>query len=301
MTPNQANALALLAALAWGAGNVAQKTILEHLDGFAASGLTSLIGAAVLLPLALRENRQDLPPAEGSVPLLVAVALLFTFASTVMQFGYGLTSVTNAGFLVNTAAVLTPILAWVFLSQRPARAVWPAAFAALTGIFLMAGASWTGFSPGDLLALLSAAGFAVWTLAVGAYVMRYRRPVLMTAAQLGICGVLCIAMGAMTHGLPTAAALAAALPEIIFLGLVSKGLAYLLMAVAQQRISATCVAVLVSAEAVFGAATAAVILGETLGPLRAIGGLCIIVGVVIASRIPAPQDDGGILPAPRQT
>jgi len=300
MTRNQASGLAVLAALAWGAGNVSQKTILAHLDGFAATGITSLVGALVLLPLALREAKATLPSARGSLPLLLAVSVLFTFASTVMQFGYGLTTVTNAGFLVNTAAVLTPILAWACLSQRPPLAIWPACLFALIGIFLMAGASWSGLSPGDLLALISAIGFAVWTLAVGIYVMRYRRPILMTVVQLAVSWVLCTGLGAAFHGFPAQSALVAALPEILFMGLVSNGLAYVLMAVAQQHISATCVAMLVSAEAVFGALIAAVVLGETLGPLRGIGSLCIILGVVIAARIPETLPNSGLSAKIRQ-
>ena len=297
MTPNHATAFALLAALAWGVGNVAQKTILEHLDGFAATGVTSLVGVLVLLPLALREGRETRPPTRGSLPLLLAVSLLFTFASTVMQFGYGLTSVINGGFLVNSAAIVTPILAWVCLSQRPPLAIWPASLTALTGIYLMAGANWSGLNPGDLLALLSAVGYAAWTLAVGMYVKRYRRPVLMTVVQLGVCGLLCIGLGAAFHGLPAPAAVAAALPEILFLGLVSKGLAYVLIAIAQQQISATCVGILVCAEAVAGAVIAALVLGETMGAQRGIGSICIILGVVIAARIPAalPDKQGSLL------
>ena len=291
MTRLFASGTALLAALAWGAGNVAQKTILQHLDGYAATGITSLVGVLVLLPLALREARGVLPSAAGSGPLLLVVALLFTLASTIMQFGYGLTTVTNAGFLVNTAAVLTPILAWTLLAQRPPPAIWPACSAALLGIFLMADASWAGLSSGDVLALGSASAYAVWTLAVGMYVMRYRRPILMTTVQLAVCGVLCLIMGAAVNGLPSGVSLAAALPEILLLGLVSKGLAYVLMAIAQQHVSASNVAMLVSAEAVFGALIASVLLGETLGSLRAIGCGCIILGVIIAASFPASLPD----------
>lgn len=287
MTPMQANGLALLAAFAWGSGNVAQKTILDHLDGFSASGITSLIGAAVLMPLALREAKGPLPSGQGSLQLLLLVSVLFTVAATVMQFGYGLTTVTNAGFLVNTAAVLTPILARIFLGQRAPRAIWTACGLALTGVFLMSGAQWSGLTSGDLLALLSATAFAVWTLAVGIYVMCFRRPILMTVVQLAVCGGLCLVAAAATAGLPSPEALAAALPELLFLGLVSKGLAYMLMAVAQQHISATCVAVLVSAEAVFGGLVAAATLGETLSPLRGVGSFCILLGVIIAARIAA--------------
>ncbi len=294
MNRNRATALALLGAMAWGCGNVAQKTILEHIDGYAANGFTSFVGVLVLLPLALRESRASLPAASGMYPLLLVVSLLFTFASTAMQLGYGLTTVTNAGFLVNTAAVLTPILAWAFLAQRPRLAIWPASLAALLGIFLMAGASLSGLSAGDLLALLAALGFAVWTLTVGVFVMRYRRPVLMVTVQLALCGVLCMGLGAGLNGLPSTRALIAASPEIMFVGLVSKGLAYVLMAIAQQHISAASAGILVSAEAVFGALIAAFILGETLDLPRGFGCFCIILGVYIAARFPVQLPDDRI-------
>ncbi len=287
MTPFGANAVALLAALAWGLGNVSQKTILDHLDGFAATGLTSILGALVLLPLAKREARRKLPAQKGSLPLLIKVAVLFTIAATVMQFGYGHTTVTNAGFLVNTAAVITPIISWACLRQRPPLWTWPASLCALLGVFLLAGGNWTGLSFGDGLCLLAAIAFAFWTLVVGQYVMRYRRPLLLTVVQLLICGASCMLLGILTYGFPTPAALAAALPEIIFIGLISKGLAYMLMAIAQQHISATCVAILVSAESVFGAMAAMVFLGESLGPERAMGAFCIFVGVIIAASLPS--------------
>ncbi len=286
MTPLQANGLAVLAAFAWGIGNVAQKTVLEHVDPLSATGMTALVGAVVLAPLARRETRAALPAARGGMPLLLVVSVLFTVAAGLMQFGYGLTSVTNAGFLVNTAAVLTPVLAWACLRQKSPAAIWLASPLALAGVFLMTGASWSGLTAGDGLALLAALGFAAWTLAAGLYVMRYRRPFFMTSMQLAICGMLCLGLGAASQALPPPRAFLAALPEILFIGLISKGLAYALMAIAQQHVSATCIGVLVSAEAVFGAIVAALVLGETLSTGRAIGSLCIVAAVLVAARVP---------------
>ena len=293
MTPFRANGVTLMAAMFWGLGNVMQKTVLDRLDGFAVTGITAIIGAVVVAPFAVKEARQCLPALKGSLGLLVKASVLFSMAATLMQFGYGQTSVTNAGFLVNTAAVITPVVVWVFFGERQPLWLWGASLCALAGVFLMAGGRWAGFSFGDLLCLAAALCFAVWTVAVGLYVTRYRRPVLLTIVQLAVCGILCLGLGSLTYGMPTTAALAAALPEIIFLGVISKGLAYVLIAVAQQHVSATGVSILVSAEAVFGAALASVFLGETLGPVRAAGAFCIITGVIIASTLQpaAPASD----------
>ena len=288
MTPIRANGLALLAALAWGLGNVSQKTILDHMDAYSATGLTAIIGVIVLWPLLRRETRQALPSTKGSLRLLLKVSALFTLAATLMQFGYGHTSVTNAGFLVNTAAAITPIIGWICFGQRPPPWIWLACLCTLIGVFLMAGGNWAGLSLGDGLALLAALAFALWMLFLGQYVMRYRRPIYITVVQLAICGVVCIALGAATYGLPNRAAVFAAWPEILVLGVLSKGLAYMLSATAQQHIAPACAAVIISAESVFGSLLAMLILGETLSFGRAVGAVCILFGVLIASTRPAP-------------
>jgi drug/metabolite transporter (DMT)-like permease len=299
LSPVLATGLTLLAALAWGTGNVAQKTILDHLDPLAAAGFTSIIGAIALMPMLRHEGRTAPPPQKGAIPLLLAVGIVFTLAATLMQFGYGLTTVTNASFLGNTSAVLTPILAWVWFRDRPAFAIWPAAFLSLAGVYCMAGAHWGGTNPGDLLVLASAGAYAVWSILVGRYVMRTRRPILMTVVQLLLCGAICIGLGALVYGPTPTANLIAAWPELLWIGIISKGLAYVLMAIAQQSLSAATVSILVSAEAVFGALIAAVVLGETLDALGTFGAVLILTGVYVVARLPCgpiPGDESGDQP-----
>ena len=272
--------LLLLAALAWGTGNVSQKTILDHLDAYAANGITCLIGAAVLYPLARREPAA---PTNGSRGLLLLVALTFTLAATLMQVGYGHTSVTNAGFLVNTSAVLTPVIGWFLFRQCPPLLIWPASLCALSGVFLMGGGALLQLAFGDVLALAAGLAFAFWNLFVAQYVTRYHRALFMTVIQLLCCGVVCLGISVFANGLPDAAAVWAALPEIVMLGVVSKGLAYALMALGMRSVSASAGAILVSTESIFGAACAAMFLAERAGYAQGIGGLFIICGVVLAS------------------
>ena len=275
--------LLLLAALAWGTGNVSQKTILDHLDAYAANGITCLIGAAVLYPLARREPATQ---ANGSRGLLLLVALTFTLAATLMQVGYGHTSVTNAGFLVNTSAVLTPVIGWVLYRQRPPLLIWPASLCALSGVYLMGGGALSQLAYGDVLALASGLVFAVWNLLVAQYVTRYHRPGFMTVMQLLCCGVVCLGISVFANGLPQPTAFWAALPEIVMLGVVSKGFAYALMALGMRFVSASAGAILVSTESIFGAACAALFLAERAGYAQVIGGVFIIFGVALASCAP---------------
>lgn len=275
--------LLLLAALAWGGGNVFQKTILDHLDAFAATGIPCLLGAAVLYPFSRRERRVSNDPA---IRILIAVAVSFTLAATLIQTGYGHTTVTNAGFLVNTSAVLTPLLSWTLYRHRPPFLIWPASICALAGVFLMGGGGLTTLVSGDILAIASACAFAIWNIFVAQYVLRCGRPIHLTVVQLLCCGVVCITLSGSLHGLPKVSDIWAALPEIVMLGVVSKGLAYVLMAMGLRHVSASSGAVLVSAESIFGAACAILILGESPETIRMIGGGVILCAVILAACAP---------------
>ena len=58
MSKLQANCLLLLAAAFWGFGNVAQKTVLEHLDPLSAVGMRCLIAGLIAAPLTMLERRR---------------------------------------------------------------------------------------------------------------------------------------------------------------------------------------------------------------------------------------------------
>jgi drug/metabolite transporter (DMT)-like permease len=141
VTRLHANSLLLLAAFFWGAGNVAQKTVLDDLPPLTTVGFRCLIGALVILPALRWEPAGRRWPTHRDIRRIVLVAILFAAAIVTQQTAYGGTSVTNASFLVSTTTVLTPLAAWLLRRERPAPVVWIAVAAALVGAFLMGGAS----------------------------------------------------------------------------------------------------------------------------------------------------------------
>ncbi len=167
VTATTAVGFLLLAALCWGAGNVANKTLLEHVGPFTALVVRCLLGLAILLPLC----RLD---AEGRgdgrwLASALAVSVLFAAALMAQQVAYVWTTVTNVSFLVNTCTVMTALLAWIVLRQRPGWRVGTAGVVTLAGAYLMSGAAVAGFTinPGDLACLVSAVFYAGWMIAPG--------------------------------------------------------------------------------------------------------------------------------------
>jgi drug/metabolite transporter (DMT)-like permease len=295
ISPATAGALLLCAAFFWGAGNVANKTVLEHVGPLTAVCLRCGIAVLVILPLALRESRARGAAAgdRAWVPGAVTVSLFFAAALALQQIAYMTTTVTNASFLVNIAGILTPILAWTLFGDRPGLRIIIAAPLTLLGAFLMAGATFrlSSLNPGDIACLGSALCYAAWMVALGRHAMAHGRPFATTLLQFSVTGVVLLPM-AMVFETTTLAAVQAALPELLLLGVFSTAIAFALQTYAQRFVSSSTAAILVSAESLFGAAGAVLILGEVTPLIGIIGASLILFAIVMV----ALGTRGGALP-----
>jgi drug/metabolite transporter (DMT)-like permease len=271
----QANGLLLLAAFLWGSGNVAQKTVLDDIGPLTAVGLRCLIAALVLAPFFARFESNLSSGILKSATLVIAT---FAVAVTFYQMAAGLTTVTNAGFLVNIAIIVTPIIGWVMLHQRPNAMVWPAAILTLIGAYFMGGGMLSQPNMGDALAIASAIFYSFWMIFLGQFVVAHGQAGLITVAQFAVTGTICLFFGLLFEPV-SVAGLQSALPELFILGIASTALGYLFQAIAQAHTSASEAAVIVSGEAIFGALFAFVLLGETLNSGGILGALLILSGI----------------------
>ena len=286
MTRIQANALLLVAAMLWGFGNVAQQMVLAHIGPLLANGLKSAVAVLVICPLCLMETRRAPPLDRRGWMLALSVAVTFTFGTTLYQIGFGHTTVSNAGFLVNTSTVITPFFVWLTTRRQPSLLVWPSAIATCAGAAFMSGGTLSDLHAGDLICLMSAACFAAWMICLGEFVTRYERAGWITVMQFLFAAVACTSLAPVieTNSLQ---GVWAALPLLLFLGVASTGIGYVLQAFAQRRTSPSEAAVLVSAEALFGAAAAYVSLNEHMAVTGVIGACLIALGIVLVQISPA--------------
>lgn len=279
MSRSRANLLLLLTALLWGFGNVAQKTVLDDLGPTLTFGLRSLIGLLVIAPFVFREARRS-PKLDRSVRRgMAAAAAFFCLGLAVQQRGYAGTTVTNASFFVNTMVVFTPAFAWLLVGERPRLVTLPAIGAVTMGVLLMGGGL-DGLGLGDAACLVSAVFFALWIACVASVARTSDRPFTLAACQFGFAGVLGTGLGVVFEP-PTAQALAGAAPELVVLGVFSTGIAFTLQAMAQRATPTTDAAIVMSAESVFGAAAAALILGERVTPTMSVGAGLILTAILV--------------------
>lgn len=284
----RADALLLLSAIIWGTGFVAQKTGNESIGPIAFVGARFLLSAIALLPLAIYETRKSkdaLTPRD--IKLASTVGLVLFAGSWLQQAGLVTTTATNAGFLTALYVVLVPFVAWLLTRERIRPFVLIAGAICIAGAWLLTDNGHAReWRPGDALILVADIAWAFSIVLSSIFLMRSDRPFFLSFVQYAITAVLGIA-AALIFETPTLAGLEAALPSILYAGLISGALAFTLQFIALRYTPSSEAALILSLESVFAFFAGAMLLGERLTLTALTGCALILLGVVVAETGPA--------------
>ena len=134
---------------------------------------------------------------------------------------------------------------------------------------------------GDVLTLLCGVGYAVHIIYVDRYT-EYQDPVTLTAIQLSVSAVLSWICAPIFDGsFPTEAMTPDLIIGMLYLGVFSSMIAYVLQNVCQKYTSPTAASLMLSTEAVFGMLFSIIFLQERLDPIKWAGCGVIILAIVL--------------------
>ena len=279
-----ANALLLLAAALWGGAFVAQSEAGHYLNAGWYTGLRFILAFAAVLPLGIAEALRR-PFAPRQLLGLIPLAVVFALSTLIQQWALVFTSVTHAGFLTGLYVIFVPLIEVLWFRQLPHPLIWLAAMLALAGTWFLGG----GFDHldfGDFLVIISAIGFAVQILLMQRAARSAVGPVSAALSQSAGCVVIGCAVGAGA-GLPHLPVIIHCWPELVYGGVVSGGIAFLLQAICQRHTGATDTAVMLMSEALFAALFAALLLHERMQATGWIGCGLLFGALVLAQIGPA--------------
>src|SRR5690606_39050425 len=249
MTRLQANLLLLLAAAIWGGGFVAQSTAMDTIGPFWFVGLRFAIAAIAVLPFAWLEARKSQTPLVRRDWLsFVAVGVALFSGAITQQIGLLTTTVTNSSFLTGLYVVFVPLISVIALRQYPHWIIWPAAAMSLSGIFLMSGGQLENLTTGDLLSIVCAFFWGVQIILAGLFVMSTGRPLALSFTQFAVCALLCLLIAPWVESISFEVIWASS-REILYVGLISSGLAFVLQVIGQRYTTAPQAAIILSSEA----------------------------------------------------
>lgn len=286
MSRTVANLALLLAAAIWGGAFVVQKVVLDSLGPITFTGIRFLIGAVVVLPLALRALKNArVSPAEWIGMVATGGAL---FAGAILQqIGIGTTTAANAGFLTTLYVPLVPLIEMAVLRRPPHPVVWPAALGCMAGSWLLSG----GFNPtpGDVWVMVSAVFWAAQVFLVGALSARTGVPTVVALVEFVVCGALSTIWGLASEPVSMAGLIDAG-AELAYTGVLSVGGAFTIQAIGQRYTTGADAAVIISAEAPFAALFGALTLGEWMNGTQLAGCVLILACILLVQLVPAWQD-----------
>ena len=281
------------ASLIWGVAFVAQAEAADKIPPFLLNSLRSFVSALFLFGfLLIRKTARGTPilpqTKETRKPWLqsgLLCGLLLTVSVNFQQFGLAaypadVASEARAGFLTALYVILVPLLSILF-GKRLRLILLPAVALALVGVYLLCLSDGLGsFHAGDALVLLCALSFSFHILTVDRF-SESVDGVLLSATQFLVCGVFSGILF-LIFETSTAAAIVSALPQILYLGILSGGVGYTLQIVGQRYAEPTVASLSMSLESVFAALGGWLISGNVLSGREWLGCGLVFAAIVLA-------------------
>ena len=289
-----------LATIIWGLAFVAQSGAAKLIPSFAFNALRSFIAAAFLLILRAFLNRKAKVPfiptdrKEKRIFLFSTIlcGVLIAISVNFQQFGIacypdGVAVEARGGFLTALYVILVPLLS-VFLGKRIRPFVWVGVVIAVVGIYLLCLTDGiTQIYLGDVLILCCALSFALHILTVDRLAGQIDG-IRLCCVQFIVCGVISAVLSLIFETVSMQAVVSAA-PQILYLGIMSSGIAYTMQIVGQKYAEATVASITMSFESVVAAIGGWLISGNTLEGRELFGCALVFLAIIISQIDFAPR------------
>ena len=269
----------LTVTIIWGGGFVASDVALATLTPFQIMFIRFFI-AAVIMTVLGKDSIKSVTREEIKCGAMLGSALFGGFALQIIALQY--TTPSKNAFLTATNVVIVPFIALVIYKKKiPVKSLVGAGMA-IVGAAVLSLQSDFSMGIGDLMTLVCAVCFALQIFLTGEFVGKIRPTVLnflqMTTAFI-LSGVGLIVTGGFRFK-PSMESLLA----VLYLGIVSTTITYLLQTVSQKYVDETKSAIILSMEAVFGTIFSVILLHETV-TVRMITGSVLILAAVLVSEV----------------
>lgn len=284
MKKNLAIAGLIAVTVIWGGGFVASDMALESLRPFQIMTIRFLLASALMGLASVRELK-GITRQELKAGALMGAALFAGFAFQIVGLQY--TTPSKNAFLTALNVVMVPFIAFVILKKKVAAKSIVGAVMAIVGVGLLSLEKNLALGIGDALTLVCAAGFAFQIFFTSEFVKKYRPVVLnfiqmLTAEALSFVSLF---LFQETHFEVTAKGWL----SVLYLGVVSTTICYLLQTASQKYVDETKAAIILSMESVFGTLFSILILHEQI-TVRMVLGSVIILAAVIVSNLAEAQE-----------
>lgn len=271
----------------WGLNFTVVKYSLEFMPPLAFNAFRYLLAVLFLLLLRLRFKRKWAFSRSDLLPLIGLSLLGHTLYQLLFIMGIRYTTAANAALMLGTIPIWISILSHFFFDEKMNRFKTIGVFIAFTGLVIMvlngkASVEINDLSLlGDLLILLSAATFGLFTLLSKEYLKKYDNLSLTTFMMI-VGGITIVAVGLpYIPDVPYHEISNGAIWGVLYSGLLSIALSYIIWNYGLQKVGAVRTAAYQNLVPVIGVLLGVILLNEVMNAIQITGAVAVVTGIII--------------------
>ena len=285
---------ALLCTFIWGTTFIAQDTGMDDIGPFTFNAVRFFVGFLAIVPLAILfeikkfklEFRSDIKTF-ATLSFLIGISLFL--GSALQQVALLYTDVANAAFFTIFYVPMVPIIIFLFGKKSIHWSVWPSVVLCLIGGYLLTNFYDATVRLGDSLVLLGALFWSTHIIFTGMIITKYNLPLTIGAIQTLIVALFSFIVG-VTYEEFIYYNILKEIDSILYAGILSGGLAFVLQIYAQRNITPAPAAIIFSLEGVFATVAAWFLLNQILGINNLLGCFFILCGVLLSQLLPIMKE-----------
>lgn len=268
-----------LTAFIWGSGFIGVSISLS-------GGLTPLqiltirffIGAVLIGVIFFKEIKNNITKEAIISGSIIGLFLFIAFAF--QTFGMAYTTASKNAFLTAINVVIVPFIGFILYKRALDKYGIISSIIAILGIGILSLEADFSINFGDFLTIICAFGFAFHIFFTGEFVKKYN-PVVLTVVQFSVATVLSLVVQILFNEVRINAEMSSII-GVLYLGIFSTTIAFLLQTICQKDVSETKSAIILALESVFGTILSVIILHEVLTVRMVIGCLIIFSAIIIS-------------------
>lgn len=273
----------ILVTVIWGGGFVASDIALESMKPFQIMMFRFLLASVLMGMISLGQKNREEKSVDriGAIRagILMGIALFVGFSLQIIGLQY--TTPSKNAFLTALNVVIVPFIAFIILKKKIRVKGIIGAILSVVGVALLSLNGNLTLGLGDALTLICAVGFAFQIFFTSEFVKKYPVSVLNMVQMITafvLSAVSLVFFGETDFQVTTQGWL-----SVLYLGVISTTLCYLLQTACQRYVDETKAAIVLSMESVFGTIFSIIILHEVITLRMVIGCVIILTAVIISN------------------
>ena len=273
----------------WGTAFVAQDMGMDFIGPYTFTSGRMFLGFLALLPFFFIFEGKKVQKSNLDLKKILAYLLFLGFllfgGNALQQISLLYTDVANSAVFTIFYVLIVPIVSYFLFSKKIHWSIWPAVLACLIGGLFLSELNNLSVRYGDVLVIIGSFFWAFHIIFISKFLKIFNFPITIAMSQC-LFGAMFALIPAIIYENISVTNILMETNELLYAGVLSSGIAYLLQTYGQQNLSPAPVAIILSLEGVFAGIFAWIILDQHLNQFKIFGIILILCAVIFSQLSP---------------